>query len=114
MLSPNECRMDSSGEAVSARTEAVTEQVQELGKSIGRTIGCAAQTAQNTFRQTKKMTTGALGVVMDGIDTSADYLTDRGMEGVVKDTETLIRRHPYQAVMIALSMGYFISRSRRV
>lgn len=92
----------------------MTEQAQELGESIGQSIGCAAQTAQNTFRKTKKIVKGAVGVVRDGIDTSADYLTDRGMEGVINDTETLIRRHPYQAFLIALSMGYFISRSRRI
>lgn len=91
----------------------MTEQDEELGHSIGQKIDSATQTVQDTFQQAKKGARAAVRTVTDGFDTSAEYFTDRGVEGVVKDVETLIRRHPFQALMIGLSMGYLLSRSRQ-
>lgn len=88
----------------------MTEQDQELGHLIGQKIDWAAHTVQDTFQQAKKSAKAAMETVTDGIDTSAEYFTDRGVEGVVKDVETLIRRHPFQALVIGLSIGYLLSR----
>jgi ElaB/YqjD/DUF883 family membrane-anchored ribosome-binding protein len=88
------------------------EKVQVLGKSIDQTLESATRTAQQTFEQTKKRARAVMGQVVESIDSSTDYLSDRGMEGVVEDVETLIRRHPFQALMLGLSIGYLLSRSR--
>jgi hypothetical protein len=93
--------------------EDMTAQAPELGKPIAQTIDSVAQTVQNTFRRTKNGARAAIGTVAEGIDTSAEYFTRRGVEGVIGDVETLIRRHPFQALMIGLSMGYLLSRSRQ-
>ena len=91
----------------------MTEEDEDLGHSIAQKIDSAAHTVQETFQQAKKTAKAAMETVTEGIDTSAEYFTDRGVEGVVKDVETLIRRHPFQALVIGLSMGYLISRSRQ-
>jgi ElaB/YqjD/DUF883 family membrane-anchored ribosome-binding protein len=88
------------------------EKVQVMGKSIGETLESATHTAQQTFEHTKKRARAVMGQVVDSIDSSTDYLAERGMEGVVEDVETLIRRHPFQALMLGLSIGYLLSRSR--
>jgi hypothetical protein len=54
-----------------------------------------------------------MGTVVDGIETSTEYFTDRGMEGVIADVETLIRRYPFQALLIGSSVGFLLSRSWR-
>lgn len=92
--------------------EEIPEQARELGRSIGQKIDSATHTVHDTFQRARKSARAAIGTVTDGIDTSAEYFTDRGVEGVVKDVETLIRRYPLQALMIGLSMGYLLSRSR--
>ena len=92
--------------------KSVNEKVQVMGKSIGQTLESATHTAQQTFEQTKKRARAVMGQVVESIDSSTDYLSERGMEGVVEDVETLIRRHPFQALMLGLSLGYLLSRSR--
>ena len=37
----------------------------------------------------------------------------RGMVGVVEDVATMIRRHPLQVLVLGVSAGYLLSRSRR-
>jgi len=88
----------------------IAERGEELIGSVDQTIGSAAQTMQQTLRRTKENATAAMGTVVDGIETSADYLTDRGMEGMVADVETLIRRYPFQALLIGSSVGFLLSR----
>jgi ElaB/YqjD/DUF883 family membrane-anchored ribosome-binding protein len=92
--------------------KSVSEKVQVMGKSIGHTLESASHTAQQTFEHTKRRARAVMGQVVESIDSSTDYLSERGMEGVVEDVETLIRRHPFQALMIGLSIGYLLSRSR--
>jgi ElaB/YqjD/DUF883 family membrane-anchored ribosome-binding protein len=91
----------------------IAERAEELIGSVDQTIGSAAQTMQQTLRRTKENATAAMGAVVDGIETSADYLTDRGMEGMVADVETLIRRYPFQALLIGSSVGFLLSRLLR-
>jgi ElaB/YqjD/DUF883 family membrane-anchored ribosome-binding protein len=113
MALENEYDMESSGESVVQTAAGVIEQAEELVGSIGQTVDSAAQTIQDTLRRTKQSACDAIGTVADGIETSTEYLSDRGMVGVVEDVETLIRRHPFQALMLGLSVGYLLSRSRQ-
>lgn len=113
MALKREFEMGPSEEFSSQRIERQAKVAEVCAQSIGRTMGSAAQTVQNTIRQTKKTAQEAVGTITDGIDTSAEYLTARGVGGVFEDAETLIRRHPFQALLIGLSLGYLFSRSRQ-
>ena len=112
MAPTNEYEREVSGESVVQMAEEVTDQAEELGRSISQTIDSAAETIQNTLWRTKKTARAALGTVVDRIDTSTEYLSDRGVEGVIEDVETLIRRHPFQVLMLGVSVGYLLSRTR--
>lgn len=113
MAPKNEYEMEPSGESVVQTAARVTEQAEELVGSIGQTMDSTAQTIQNTLGRTKKSASAAMGRISEGIDTSTKYLAERGMVGVVEDVETLIRRHPFQALMLGVSVGYLLSRSRQ-
>jgi ElaB/YqjD/DUF883 family membrane-anchored ribosome-binding protein len=113
MAPKNEYEMEPSGESVVQTAARVTEQAEELVGSIGQTTDSTAQTIQNALERTKKSASAAMGSVAEGIDTSTKYLAERGMVGVVEDVETLIRRHPFQALMLGVSVGYLLSRSRQ-
>jgi len=91
----------------------IADRAEEVIGSVNQTLGSAAQTMQQTLRKTKKNATAAMETVVDGIETSADYLTDRGMEGMVADVETLVRRYPFQALLIGSSVGFLLSRLLR-
>ena len=99
--------------SVAQTVDGLAEQAEELGGSIGQTMDSAAHTIQDTFQRTKASARAAMGTVADGIDTSTEYLTDRGMEGVIEDVETLIRRYPVQVLLLGVSVGYLLARSRQ-
>ena len=111
MAPTKEYAMEPSGESGRQAGAGVIERAEELTRSIGQTIGSAAQTIQDTLRRTTKTASVAMGTVADGIDPSTDYLADRGMVGVVEDVEALIRRYPFQALLIGSSVGFLLSRS---
>jgi ElaB/YqjD/DUF883 family membrane-anchored ribosome-binding protein len=113
MAPKKEHDMEPNGGAARQAGAAVAERAEELVGSIDQTIESAAQTIQKTLKSTRKSATAAMGTVADGIETSTEYFTDRGMEGVVADVETLIRRYPIQALLIGSSVGFLLSRSWR-
>ena len=108
-----EYAMKSSGTSVRQAGERVTEQAEELAGSISPTVDSAAHTIQETLRRTQNSACAAMGLVADGLDTSTAYLSNRGMVGVIEDAATLIRRHPLQVLVLGVSVGYLLSRSRQ-
>lgn len=113
MTLKNEYEINPNDGSVAQTVDGLAEQADELGESIAQTIDSAAHTIQDTFQRTKASAKAAMDTVADGIDTSTEYLTDRGMEGVIEDVETLIRRHPLQVLLLGVSVGYLLSRSRQ-
>ena len=90
-----------------------TQQGEELGGSVGQTKGSAARTIQNTLQQTKNTAGAIMKTVADGLETSAEYLTDRRYAGVLDDLKSLIRHYPLPAFLIGSSLGFLLSRSWR-
>ena len=113
MVPIKEYAMKSNGTLVRQAGERVTEQAKELADSISPTVASAAQTIQDTLRRTKNSASAARGWGADCLDTSTAYLSNRGTVGVVEDVETLIRRHPFQVLVLGVSGGYLLSRSRQ-
>lgn len=111
MASQKGYETEPSGESIVQAVAGVTERVEELVGSIGQTVDTAAQVVQDTFIRTKKSAGDAMISVTEGIETSTEYFTDRGVVGVVEDVEALIRRYPFQALLIGSSVGYLLSRS---
>ncbi len=113
MAPVKEFAMKSSGTAVRQARERVTKQAEELAGSIRQNEDSVAHTIQDTMRRTQNSACAAMGMVADGLDTSTAYLSNRGVVGVVEDVATLIRRHPLQALVLGVSVGYLLSRSRQ-
>ncbi|MEP6959747.1 MAG: hypothetical protein ABI980_13545 [Nitrospirota bacterium] len=111
MAIKNEYEMEPDGESAGQVVAGVAERAEELVGSIDQTLDSVAQAIQDTLRRTKKSASAAMGTVADGVETSTEYLTDRGMVGVGEDMEALIRRYPFQALLIGSSLGFLLSRS---
>ena len=91
----------------------VTEQADALVGSIGHTVDSATEAVQDTLRRAKRSTRIAMRNVSEGIQSSTDFLARKGIVGAVEDVEVLIRRHPFEALLIGLSMGYLLSQFRK-
>ena len=113
MAPKKEYEITPNGASVLQAVGDVTEQAGELAGSIGQTVDSASQVVQETLRRTKRSARVAMKNVSEGIQNSTDYLTGKGMVGAVSDAEALIRRYPFQALLIGFSMGYLLSRSRK-
>ncbi|HEV8328417.1 MAG TPA: hypothetical protein VGQ08_13130 [Nitrospiraceae bacterium] len=111
MAPRKEYEMEPSGKSGGQAASEMAEQAEELVESIGQTMGSAAQAVQDTIRRTKRSARVAMKNASEGIQTSTDYLTEKGMVGVVEDVEALIRRYPFQAFLISSSVGFLLSRS---
>lgn len=111
MAPKNKYEMEPSADYVSQTAVGMTEQAEELVGSIEQTMDSAAQVVQETLRRTKRSARVAMKNASEGIQTSTDYLTEKGMVGVVEDVEALIRRYPLQALLIGSSVGFLLSRS---
>jgi len=85
-----------------------TGQAEELAGYTYQTMDSAVQ---DSIRRTEKTVGEAVQSIADGIETSAEYLSERGMAGIVESAETLIRRYPFQTLLIGFSLGYLFTRS---
>ena len=113
MVPKKEYETEPTGEpTVQSATGRLTEQTEELVESIGQRLRPRGK-RPDTLQRTKKIVAEALKTVTEGIETSTDYFTGRGMVEVVRDMETLIRRYPFQALILGGSVGYLLSRSRQ-
>ena len=113
MAPTTEYTLEPNGASVRKAVKGATEQANKMVGSIGQSRDSAAHTIQDTLRRTQNSACTAMGMVADGLDTSTAYLSDRGMAGVIEDVETLIRRHPLQVLVLGVSAGYLLSRSRK-
>jgi hypothetical protein len=101
------------GKSVVQPVVGVTERAEESIGSIGHTVDSATEALKDTLHRTKRSARLAMKTVSEGIRTSTDYLAGKGIVGAIEDVEALIRRYPLQALLIGLSMGYLLSRSRK-
>ena len=79
---------------------------------IDQILDTARKAIPDTLQRTRKIAAEALGTLKEGIETSTDYLTARGTIGIVKDTETLIRRYPVQALLLGFAVGFALSKPK--
>jgi ElaB/YqjD/DUF883 family membrane-anchored ribosome-binding protein len=100
------------------REGAVTEQsamgrqAGEPVKQIDQILDSVRQAIPDTVERTRKIAAEALGTVTGGIETSTDYLMGRGTIGIIKDTETLIRRYPFHALLLGFVVGFALSKPK--
>ena len=113
MAPTTEYAMEPNGASVRKAMKGVTEQPNKMIGSIGQSRDSSAQTIQSPLRRTRNSASAAIGMVTDGLDTSTAYLRNRGVVGVLGDVETLIRRHSFQILVLGVSVGYLLSRSRK-
>jgi hypothetical protein len=113
MALEKEYEIEPNGKSVVQPVVGVPERAEESIGLIAHTVDSATEAVKDTLHRTKRSARVAMKNVSGGIRTSTDYLTGKGIVGAIEDVEALIRRYPLQALLIGLSMGYLLSRSRK-
>lgn len=86
-----------------AKARATVEEVSER-------IGEASSAVKDNLRKAGKEAADAVSTVSNRVRSSADYLQEQGIPGIMDDVETLIKRYPLQAVLIGAGIGFLLAR----
>jgi len=90
---------------VGQKAEDATEAVGHGMRNLGSTI------------KHKGPDSGVLGSATSGVggalESAGQYLEEHGLSGIGKDVTSLIRRYPFAALCVGISMGYLLARATR-
>jgi hypothetical protein len=98
----------------------VREQAREMGHQAASRVEQAATTvgerlhgAADTLREKASQegpVARAANTVADRLDRVGTYLQDQDLSAVRGDVESLIRRYPFEALLVGVGMGYLFAR----
>lgn len=87
------------------------EKADEIASSIGRKLESASDMIRGKLPREGRIGEAARAL-SEGLESSGTYLQEQGVSGVIEDLESMIRRHPIQALLIGAGIGYLLSRLR--
>jgi hypothetical protein len=86
--------------------------VEDATRAVGERIGSLAETIRARAPSEGGIRTAATRLA-DGLEATAGYLRERRLEEVGRDLTGTLRRYPTQAVLVALGLGYLLTRRFR-
>ena len=90
----------------------LTERAKNLDKAAavaGEKLGSAAELLRQKAPREGRIATAATAVA-EPLENTGSYLQEQGFSGVIGELEGLICRHPVQAVLLTLGVGYLLAR----
>jgi hypothetical protein len=97
---------------VSDTARSVGEQAEKATNRIGDRMKNVAQTVREKAPQSGFLHSASESIA-DGLESSGDYLQEKGLSGIAGDVSDLIRRNPIPALLLAVGIGFLIARSFR-
>jgi len=97
---------------VSDTARSVGDQAEKATNRIGDKMKTAAQTVREKSPQSGFLHSASESIA-DGLESSGDYLQEKGLSGMAGDVTDLIRRNPIPALLLAVGIGFLIARSLR-
>jgi hypothetical protein len=92
-------------EKAGAEAESVAaELIMQLGR---RAKDLAGRMREESLHQAFRNTTNTIA---DTMESAGGYLEERKFENVVDDAVSAIRKYPVQAVLLGVTMGFFLAR----
>ena len=96
----------------SEKPGSLTERAKNLDKAAaiaGEKLGSAAELLRQKAPREGRIATAATAVAKR-LETTGSYLQEKGFSGAGEQLEGLIRRHPVQALLLTLGVGYLLAR----
>jgi ABC-type transporter Mla subunit MlaD len=93
-----------------ART--VGEKAEQATNRLGERIKSAGHNLREKAPQ-RGLLHSASESLADSLETSGEYLQEKGISGMAGDVTELIRRNPIPALLVAVGIGFLIARSFR-
>lgn len=103
-------------ENVKDKAQDLSTQVTEKADAATTTIGSQMNTLAHTIRENAP-TSGRVADVADTaahtLERAGTYLQEQDLTDMRVDIEDLIRRHPLEALLLGVGVGYLLARSMR-
>ena len=96
----------------SEKPGSLTERAKKLDKAAavaGEKLGSAAELLRQKAPREGRIATAATAVAAR-LENTGSYLQEQGFSGAIGQLEGLIRRHPVQALLLTLGVGYVLAR----
>jgi len=100
------------GHKAQETASAVAEKTDDALSSVGERMTSLAGTLREKVPQ-EGMIGSAAATVADRLQSGGHYLQEHGLQEITNDLAAAIRRHPVQAVLIALGVGFFAGMASR-
>jgi ElaB/YqjD/DUF883 family membrane-anchored ribosome-binding protein len=95
------------GDKAQASVANLTQNTDRMISDVGQRFREAAQNLRRSAP--RESTIGSTAVALaDNLEAGGQYLQDHGVEDMVGDLSSLIRRHPMQAMFITLTTGFLV------
>jgi hypothetical protein len=94
--------------------QSLTERAKEIDKAAavaGEKLSSAAELLRQKAPREGRIATAATAVA-ELLGKTGSYLQEQGYSGSIEEVENLIRRCPVQALLLTLSVGYLLARSK--
>jgi len=98
------------------KAQQVGTQVADQADAATTTVGAKMTDVAQTIREKAPMSgpvADAAGTAADTLQRAGTYLQEQDLGDMRADLEGIIRRHPIEALLIGLGIGYLLARSTR-
>jgi ElaB/YqjD/DUF883 family membrane-anchored ribosome-binding protein len=99
------------------------EKAKDLASSAGKmadnatsSVGSGIESLGHTIREKaphEGMLGSAASTVAGTLEQGGRYLREEGLSGMADDLTNTIRRHPIQSILVAVAVGFLLSRATR-
>lgn len=101
---------DNMKDKVQEFSSAASEKVGGATSAVGEKMSSLAGTIRENLPHEGTVGSTATAVA-DSLESAGSYLKDNTFENMTRDVTSLIRRYPFQSLLVGLGIGYLISRN---
>lgn len=90
----------------------VADKVDAATTTVGEKLTDVAQTIRDKAPHSGRVADAA-DATADTLERTGTYLREQDLADIRSDLEGLIRRHPFESLLVGLGVGYLLARSMR-
>jgi ElaB/YqjD/DUF883 family membrane-anchored ribosome-binding protein len=90
----------------------VVDKVDAATTTVGEKLTDVAQTIRDKAPSSGRVADAA-DATADTLERTGNYLREQDLSDIRSDLEGLIRRHPFESLLVGLGVGYLLARSMR-
>jgi hypothetical protein len=107
-------KIKETGAAAAEKAKGVMSGIGQRAEDATAAVGDSMKSLAGTIRENTPHS-GMLGSastsVAQGLECSADYLKQQGLQGMFDDVTSVVRRNPIPALLLGIGVGFLVARA---